>query len=294
MSKQIGHRTSGYIIAVFQIAHRLKGAFDDIEIDDIEGESDGDDENDIMSTPGTRLPAHYLTSTPYNLANHHHDQLSHGALLDTPDSDQHQEQDDDLENRYLSATSKTSDHLEILYEARGKEIDRLRQKLGEASDHGDLATRRLQHDLALIKGEKEKLQVQEEQSHNLYEATHEENKELRCDIELLEAAKVKWEKNRNELMDREEILDQQVQTLQGQLLQLQKGETALKAREHHDNIVRSLRERHEGELQLLQQELDRQTELTKRRESEADDLRQTNERDEKTPRIDARGKVRSN
>jgi hypothetical protein len=64
-----------------------------------------------------------------------------------------------------------------------------------------------------------------------------------------------------------------VQTLQSQLTDLQKRETALKAREHHDSIVRSLKERHEGELISLQQEVDRLTSVIKRVEAEADGLR---------------------
>ena len=48
-----------------------------------------------------------------------------------------------------------------------------------------------------------------------------------------------------------------VTTLQSQLSDLQKSETILKAKQHHDQVVRSLKERHETETYNMQQENDR-------------------------------------
>ena len=76
-----------------------------------------------------------------------------------------------------------------------------------------------------------------------------------------------------QLIARAESSDHLAQTLQSQLLELQKRETALKAREHHDAIVSSLKNRHEGEVHSLQQEVDRQTALARRHEAEAEGLR---------------------
>lgn len=50
-----------------------------------------------------------------------------------------------------------------------------------------------------------------------------------------------------------------VKTLQTQLTDLQKSETILKAKQHHDQVVRSLKERHETETYNMQQENDRLT-----------------------------------
>ena len=47
----------------------------------------------------------------------------------------------------------------------------------------------------------------------------------------------------------------------------------LKAREHHDATVRSLKERHESEMFALQQEIDRQAAVIKRLETENESIR---------------------
>jgi hypothetical protein len=64
-----------------------------------------------------------------------------------------------------------------------------------------------------------------------------------------------------------------VHSLQNQLIDLQRKDTVLKAREHHDAIVSSLKERHESEMFTLQQEVDRLSAQNKRYENEVDMLR---------------------
>lgn len=64
-----------------------------------------------------------------------------------------------------------------------------------------------------------------------------------------------------------------IQTLQQQLIDLQRKDTVLKAREHHDAIVSSLKERHENEVFNLEQEVDRLNAQLKRYENEMDALR---------------------
>ena len=172
-----------------------------------------DDENESKSnqmaaaasaTPGsssaTHLPSHYLTSTPFGgprggpLMG-----LEEGPLVDTPGRERHERhEDDDSERRFLN-TSKREEQLEILYEARGHEIDRLRGALDAARDEVGSDGRRARHELAMLKGENEKLNVQLEQAKEIYDGVVEENRTLRGDVELLKAALQKQEKVRDDV-----------------------------------------------------------------------------------------------
>ena len=182
-----------------------------------------DQGTETMQTPGRQgLPANYLatTSTPFARMGG----LEEGALVDTPG--RNDDQNDD-EMRYLN-TSRSSDQLEILYRARGTEIERLKAELSGARDETGLEARRLRHDLALSKGRCEELAVQLEQETEVNKRVTEENAALRADIELLKHALQKQEKVKADLEERAESSDHVMQTLQAQLEQLQMSDTALR------------------------------------------------------------------
>lgn len=71
-----------------------------------------------------------------------------------------------------------------------------------------------------------------------------------------------------QLIARAESSDNLVQSLQSQLIDLQKKDTALKVRERNDDLIRSLQERHEKETYALQDEVNRLN--TKVRKSDDD------------------------
>ena len=177
---------------------------------------------DTMETPGRQgLPANYLaTSTPFARTVG----LEEGAIVDTPGRS---DDPNDDEMRYLN-TSRSSDQLEILYRARGTEIERLKAELSVARDETGLEARRLRHDLALSKGRVEELAVQLEQETEVNKRVTEENAALRADVELLKLALRKQEKVKAELEERAESSDHVLQTLQAQLEQLQMSDTALR------------------------------------------------------------------
>ncbi len=58
----------------------------------------------------------------------------------------------------MFATDKGSDNLEILYHARGEEIKRLKAELNELNSIKESEVRNLQHEVALLKGDKMRLE----------------------------------------------------------------------------------------------------------------------------------------
>ena len=233
-------------------------------------ESDSDNEQhehqeSLTSDPRTpalnlKTPAaKFLTSTPFNP---HLFDIEAGPL--TPEQEQDQ--------RYLKA--KTSqDRLEVLYEARGHELERLRNEMQNLQDENENENRALKHDVAILTADNEQLKSKFEQLQLLYQESLDDNQSLRSEIDHMKNAMHKVEKSKEELIARCESSDHLVQSLQSQLIEFQSKDTVLKAREHHDALVSSLKERHESEMSSFQNEVDGLAAKVKRYEHELEQMR---------------------
>lgn len=124
---------------------------------------DGGGGSDPYATPTSRLPAHFLTSTPYQRHNGGGEPQESG----------------DIEN---------IENLKVLFTARGVENDRLRAEIERLAEHKEGEMRRLRHEAGFAKAENEKLSVEVEQAQQMYAALSEENQALRRDGEMLKAS----------------------------------------------------------------------------------------------------------
>lgn len=77
--------------------------------------------------------------------------------------------------------------LQVLYEARGHEIMRLKQELASLKAHQELETRHLRHELVLCRGDKERLAARAEHLESVADGQVEDNRRLRDRAEALEA-----------------------------------------------------------------------------------------------------------
>eukprot|EP00094_Tigriopus_californicus_P007440 TCALIF_07163-PA protein Name:"Similar to cep152 Centrosomal protein of 152 kDa (Xenopus laevis)" AED:0.03 eAED:0.03 QI:0/0.85/0.75/0.87/1/1/8/105/677 len=258
-----------------EIAKKLEGAFDDIELDLEEDESFMDEGHSDSKTPRhegqpSRVPEHFLTSTPYIRGGI---DLEGGTLeADTPQREDTPRNEGDSGHFRVQQTAN-NEQLEVLYLARGHEIDRLKHEIESLRGENGGENRRLKHELALLRADNERVNVQLEQSQHAYQSTADDNRALRSEIDALKGNVLKQEKSKEELIAHSEASDHMIQTLQQQLIDLQRKDTVLKAREHHDAIVSSLKERHENEVFNLEQEVDRLNAQLKRYENEMDSLR---------------------
>lgn len=178
------------------------------------------------------------------------------------------------ERRYLtSSNDQSQENLETLYNARGVEIKRLTANLSELSQNRDVEFRKLNHEVTLLKAEKGRLQASLEHYESVAQNQSEENRELKREIENLASRLDSADETKRELMSQLESSDLLVKTIQGQLSDLQKSETILKAKQHHEQVVRSLKERHETETYNLQQENERLNLKLKQMENEVESVR---------------------
>jgi len=147
-------------------------------------------------------------------------------------------------------------HVEVLYAARGREIARLEGELEAQREEAKLEVRQLRHQLAMGQAEKEQqggsvdqLQQLLEDGRRQIKALSQEVMETKRMLDQLEGEKRKVEEELTELQNVSGHL-------QKQLTELRSSDTLLRARQQHDAIIRSLKERHEGEVEALKVELD--------------------------------------
>lgn len=134
--------------------------------------------DDMYSTPegrvGRGLPANFVTSTPYA------EGLRQGIHLEEEqEQDKHLAALRDDENKYLQAgksaapslimplSSSSSffmlgenERLKVLYDARGHELERLKEQVRSLQEEASQETRRLQHERALLLQNQKKLEIE--------------------------------------------------------------------------------------------------------------------------------------
>jgi chromosome segregation ATPase len=100
---------------------------------------------------------------------------------------------------YNLTLDSNADRLEILYEARGHEITRLRKEIDRLNDESGSDTRRIRHDVALLKAENEQLKVKLDQAEEAFDAAREDSRNLRNEMEMMRLAIQKHEKNKHDV-----------------------------------------------------------------------------------------------
>ena len=138
----------------------------------------------------------------------------------------------------LGSVNFRTDDLDILYNARGKEIDKLQKQLAEARAEFEEELRAARHQLALARSENHNSAGDLEQLQRVVGDTRRENKVLTEEIHTMNL-RVKQLAEENELLQAEkESSSNIIQQLQLQLSQLQTNDSVLKARHQHDATVR--------------------------------------------------------
>jgi len=166
-----------------------------------------------------------------------------------------------------------NDMLQILYDARGHQIAKLQKELSLAEAGQEQELRTLRHQLALAKGEKESLTARTEHLTDVADGQVEENRKLRDTVSGLERKLELALKAKEDAVAQLEDSNLMVQTLQSQVIDMQKNDAVLRARHQHEEAVRSLRERHELEVFRFNQEIDSGKMRVKSKDNEIDALR---------------------
>ena len=161
-----------------------------------------------------------------------------------------------LAKKFGSVNFRTDD-LDILYNARGKEIERLERQMTEARAEYESQLREARHQLALARSENHTNNADNDQLQAVIQDTKRENKVLTEEIHSMTLKMKSLKDDNSNLVSESENNSNMINQLHLQLSQLQSSDAVLKARQQHDAMVRSLLDRHKEELSLVRKELDR-------------------------------------
>ena len=157
----------------------------------------------------------------------------------------------------LGSVNFRTDDLDILYNARGKEIERLERQMTETRAEYETQLREARHQLALARSENHSNNADNEELQAVIQDTKRENKVLTEEIHSMTLKMKSLKEDNTNLVSESENNSNMINQLHLQLSQLQSSDAVLKARQQHDAMVRSLLDRHQEELSLVRKELDR-------------------------------------
>uniref|UniRef100_A0A8C4QEB9 Uncharacterized protein n=1 Tax=Eptatretus burgeri TaxID=7764 RepID=A0A8C4QEB9_EPTBU len=165
---------------------------------------------------------------------------------------------DDLQREFLNPHIGNEGlqmaQLRIMYEARGRESARLAEQLEVLRDESERQTRVLNHQLALVSGEKQGLVVSLEECQKRLQTQQDKGAELEGQICALEAHNKALVVSKNEVIGKLKVAEAAVESLQQQLLLLESSESLARSREHYESRMTILKEEHvQMEAKLLEE-----------------------------------------
>ncbi|XP_019297726.2 centrosomal protein of 152 kDa isoform X7 [Panthera pardus] len=162
-----------------------------------------------------------------------------------------------LQQQFLGANENSAENmqiiqLQVLNKAKERQLDNLVEKLNE-SEH---QIRYLNHQLLIVKDEKEGLTLSLRESQKLFQNGKERELQLEAQIKALETQIQALKVNEEQMIKKSRTTEMALESLKQQLLDLHHSESLQRVREQHDSIVTGLTKKHEEQVSSLQRKLD--------------------------------------
>ncbi|XP_024894572.1 centrosomal protein of 152 kDa isoform X3 [Pteropus alecto] len=142
--------------------------------------------------------------------------------------------------------------LQVLNKAKERQLDNLFEKLNE-SEH---QMRYLNHQLLMIKDEKDGLALSLQESQKLFQNGKEREIQLEAQIKVLETQIQALKANEEQMIKKSRTTEMALESLKQQLLDLHHSESLQRTREQHESIVMGLTKKYEEQVLSLQNKLD--------------------------------------
>ncbi|XP_019064286.1 centrosomal protein of 152 kDa isoform X3 [Fukomys damarensis] len=142
--------------------------------------------------------------------------------------------------------------LRVLNKAKERQLDNLAEKLNES----ERQIRYLNHQLLIIKDEKDGLTLSLRESQKLFQNGKEREIQLEAQITALETQIQALKVNEEKLIKKSRTTEMALESLKQQLLELRHSESLQRAREQHESIVMGLTKKYEEQVLSLQENLD--------------------------------------
>ncbi|XP_040425699.1 centrosomal protein of 152 kDa isoform X3 [Cygnus olor] len=164
---------------------------------------------------------------------------------------------EDLQNEFLGNDENSSENMQILQlqalnKARERQLEELNEKLEKSAQQ----IRYLSHQLSMVKDEKDGLAVSLHESQKLYQNGKEREVHLEGQIKALETQIQTLTAKEEQILKQSKVAEVAMESMQKQLLELQRSDALQRAREQHDAIISALKQKHEKQVLSLEQNLD--------------------------------------
>nr|XP_058914573.1 centrosomal protein of 152 kDa isoform X4 [Kogia breviceps] len=162
-----------------------------------------------------------------------------------------------LQQQFLGANENSVENmqmiqLQVLNKAKERQLDNLAEKLNAS----ERQIRYLNHQLLIIKDEKDGLALSLQESQKLFQNGKEREIQLEAQIKALETQIQALKVNEEQMIKKSRTTEMALDSLKQQLLDLRHSESLQRAREQHDSIVMGLTKKYEEQVLSLQRKLD--------------------------------------
>ncbi|XP_036391149.1 centrosomal protein of 152 kDa isoform X1 [Megalops cyprinoides] len=174
-----------------------------------------------------------------------------------PEAPRHDGHFNQLQRQFLDSAQSSAENqqmaqLQILNKAQSRQIEELEQKL----DNCRRKTRYFEHQLAIMKDEKEGLAVSLRESSRVVEESKEHEAQLQGKISALELQVQTLIDREHESVRKQRVAEATVDSVKQQMAELCRSDALSRAREQHNRDLAAIREQHESRVLALQQKLD--------------------------------------
>ncbi|XP_009978768.1 PREDICTED: centrosomal protein of 152 kDa [Tauraco erythrolophus] len=162
---------------------------------------------------------------------------------------------EDLQHEFLGNDENSSENMQILQvlnKARERQLEELNEKLEKSAQQ----IRYLNHQLSMLKDEKDGLAVRLCESQKLYQNGKEREVHLEGQIKALETQIQTLKTNEEQMLKQSKVAEVAMESMQKQLLELQRSDALQRAREQHEAIISALKQKYEKQVLSLEQKLD--------------------------------------
>ncbi|XP_009579623.1 PREDICTED: centrosomal protein of 152 kDa [Fulmarus glacialis] len=164
---------------------------------------------------------------------------------------------EDLQHEFLGNDGNSSENMQILQlqvlnKARERQLEELNEKLEKSAQQ----IRYLNHQLSMVKDEKDGLAVSLHESQKLYQNGKEREVHLEGQIKALETQIQTLTTNEEQILKQSKVAEVAMESMQKQLLELQRSDALQRAREQHEAIISALKQKYEKQVLSLEQKLD--------------------------------------
>ncbi|XP_022090704.1 centrosomal protein of 152 kDa-like [Acanthaster planci] len=167
---------------------------------------------------------------------------------------------DQLQKQFLGVggdeETRQMAQLQILYKARGRELDQLRGQLQVLKEESAREKRIMNHQLALAQGERAGAAASYEQCQDLLAEAQQENSTLKGQLQASQAQIQVLNVAKHEVEEKLQSTQSAIDSLTGQLTELQRSQPLARAREQQDGLLKSLQDRYEQEVTRLKEKVD--------------------------------------